>query len=1017
MLLGVLAVADHSVATPALTRYGMQYEAARTAAAAGDRATAIALGKALAAEDQGTLAAGRKDALALLRGSLHFTAGEWDLAADAFGRAARASDDADLEAAAAYRRAEARAAGLGGRDNEAEAVLWHQWQTAYPTSSLQSEAALRLVWIDLREGRIARADAALAELSRREAWLTGTVDFRFVQATRAFLKGDYAASLALVDGNSDGPAPLYLAALCHQELDQPLQAAAGFQQVTVRFPGSALHDHALFAKANTFLNARMYRSADEEFTRVADTVHDPLVRAEAELRRAAAVHLAGDHERAASLLRQVVIVHEGGDVAARGQFLLGEVMVATGDYRAAIVEYTRVLTSYFDKSIAASAQYRLGRCYAAMNQPGDAIASYMAVVAGYPLEPEAPAAAYMAGKALLEADDARGAVPYFQIVLDRYARQEGSDGTIVFARPGHQDLVEASLCMLAVAWHRIGDLGQLTGAPHALLQQAPPSQSFWRAWTILIDADAMASQGNLAEARASLELLKRDFPRHPAVTAASQLLAWTYAQQGEEERAIAESEDMLARYTGQGDLRPFSQALLNVAHVRFNQSRYQESVAAYEEYLSRYGDDSHRLPALYQAGLCYLRLDRGGDAIDRWETLVRTAPGDAMAEKAWARAGDLYFQAEHYDQAKRCYEGLLANFSGTSAAGLGLLRIAQCDFNAGRDAAAVAGYEELIRRQPDSLLRPEADRGLEMALFRMGQQPDGIGELGQLLVKYPQGSFAPDAQFQIATRLYEAGDFTAAAREYRRVVSLYPGYGAADRAQFLYAESYERAADAVQARLAYEQFLALFPASELRVAAQFRVAMSHFNSESYAPAAAGFAGVLAGQPEPDLARAALFNLGLCSRLLGDLEQAVGHFQRYQTTYPRDERLAEVAFQLGDTHDQAGRVTEAIASFRAAARAKPAANLHAEIYFRMGSCFEKLDNRKKALEAYGLAARGAAEDDPFRLSAVARCAVLYEDAGRFDEALASYRDLMDNARDAALVTAASGRAREIAAAMH
>ena len=1000
-----------------LTDYGLQYESARVAAAAGERAELDALAKVLASEDQGNLAAGRRDALAMLWGGIHFTAGRYDQAADAYGDAAGSTGDKDLKAAADFRRAEAEAAALGGNDNAKAARIWREWLANYPQNPRAAEASLRLVWIDLREGKSAQAKAALDKLAKGQAWVAGTEEFRFAQATAAFLDGDYAGSLALVEGNISGPAPLFLTALCHQQLGQYLNAAAAYQQVTVLYPRSPLHDYALFAKANTFLNTHVYRSAAEDFAHVVTEAQDPRVQAEAELRRAAAVYLDGDLTRAVSLLREVVIVHEGTDVAARGQFLLGEVTAAAGDYAGAIIEYTEVLTRYFDKSIAASAQYRLGRCYDAMQMPADATTSYMAVVSGYPLEPEAPAAAYMAGAALLAANDPRGAVPYFQIVLDRYARREDSDGTIVFASPAHQELVEAALCMLEVAWHRIGDFGQLTGAPHALLLKSPPSQSFWRAWTVLIDADAMASQGNYDEARASLETLRTQFPRHPAVTPAGQLLAWTYAQQGEEDLAIATSEAMLDRYTGQGDLRPFSQALLNVAHVRFNQNRYQEAVEAYEEFASRYPQDPQRQLALYQAGLCYLRLDRGGDAIDRWEAIVRTDPAVPLAEKAWARAGDLYFQAEDYAAAKRCYEGLLTNFGTTQAAALGMLRIAQCDFNAGDDAGAIAGYEALQRNYPGAGLQAQADQGIELALYRMGQQEDGIAELGLLLEKYPQSSFAPDAQFQIATRLYEKEDFVAAADEYRRVVSRFPGYSAADRAQFLMAEAYERAEADDKARQAYEQFLGFFGESDLKTSAYFRLGMSHFEATDYAEAATNFTAVLGGDPEPDVARASLFNLGLCARLQGDLDGAIGHFVAYQNRFPRDDRNAEVAFQLGDTYDQAGRIGDAIAAYRAAARAKPEPALHAEIYYRMGSCFEKQKNTKKAIQAYNLAASGESHgNDPFRLSSVARCAVLYEDTEQYDLALMAYRDLMDNAGDPDLVAAARGRASEIAAAL-
>ena len=70
--------------------------------------------------------------------------------------------------------------------------------------------------------------------------------------------------------------------------------------------------------------------------------------------------------------------------------------VQAGDHQAAVLEYNRVLTSYFDHGVAASAQYRLGRCFDALDRQFDATSAYQAVVSGYPLEPEAPAAAYLA---------------------------------------------------------------------------------------------------------------------------------------------------------------------------------------------------------------------------------------------------------------------------------------------------------------------------------------------------------------------------------------------------------------------------------------------------------------------------------------------------------------------------------------------------------------------------------------------------------------------------------------------
>jgi TolA-binding protein len=996
--------------SPTLTSLGLDLEAARLATAVGDRSSAEALAKALSNLNGDRIPDGSDAAVALLWGEINLERGLYAKAAESFRKAEGKTADDDVEAFARFLQIEALEA--EGRDDEA-AKAWLKWMTKNPDHSLAADARLHMAWNRLRQGDVAAAAGDLIKLAEVQPWMA--MDRRHIlgRATAAYLQGRYDQALDIAGTSANDPGAIYVRALCQQKLGNNLKAAAAFQEMSDRFPHSPLHDHALLAKANTFLASQAYRSSAEEFDRVTERASDPAVIAEASLRQAASVFMYGDLPAADVLLREVVAANPGSDVGARAQFLLGELKVAADDYNGAILEFNRVLTSYFDQNVAASAQYRLGRCYDALDRQRDATSSYEAVVSGYPLEPEAPAAAYLAGAGLLAMGKPHLAVPYFQLVLDRYASNEDSDGTIVFASPSHQELVEASLCLLELSYHRTGDLGQLSGAPHLMLQKTPPSQSTWRAYALLIDADALAAQGQYQKARESLESLFGEFPQHPASSSAKQLLAWTYAQQGEEDLAISTSEEMLASRTNGSDTGQLANAFLNVAHVRFNQGQYAQASDAYEEFLIRYPSHKNKNFALYQAGLCYLRLDRAGDAVDRWEAIVRLNPDLEIAEKAWARAGDLYFQAEQYTEAQRCYRGLLENFGGSTAASLGLLRIAQCDYNAGRDADALAGYSEVVNRYPGGPMSAEAVRGIEMALYRLGQQDGGVEQLAQLVELYPTSSFAADAQFQIAKKKYEQEQYMDAADAFRRVVSQFPGFSAADRAQFLMGDAYAMANNEAQAQQSFEQFLSFFGESELRVTVMFRLGMIYFTQEEFFRAAMNFTDVLERDPEGDMSKASLYNLALCRRLMGSNTEAAIEFARYSERYPNDERAAEVAFQLGDIHDLAGETDQAIMNLEQALAAGPEASLRTEIYYRLGACHEKLADGPGALAVYAKAAKSKKKSDPFRLSAVARSAGLYEEAEDYRQALVAYRDLMDNSDDPELVAAATGRASELA----
>ena len=376
---------------------------------------------------------------------------------------------------------------------------------------------------------------------------------------------------------------------------------------------------------------------------------------------------------------------------------------------------------------------------------------------------------------------------------------------------------------------------------------------------------------------------------------------------------------------------------------------------------------------------------------------------------------DLYFRADSYDEAKRCYGMLLDRFATSGAAAMGSLRIAQCEYNAGNDEEALSRYSDVVSRFPESPLVKDAERGIELALYRLGQSSDGSEVLARLVERYPTSSFAADAQFEIAMRSYKAERFAEAAEEFRRVVSQFPGYSAADRAHFLMADAYRQADSPREALLAYEQFLSFFPESEFRSTVNFRLGSMRFEEGQYLQAAVDFTGVLDAQAPQEIAAAALYNLALCKRMLGDGEDARGSLELYRERYSsKDERAADIAYQLGDIHDKAGRTDEALAEFARALEANPPAALAAEIRYRVGYCAELRSDADGAIREYRKAIASPEKDDPYRLLALARCAALYEEKGETGKALAAYRDLIANSKDEELVVAARERAAELKA---
>ena len=113
-----------------------------------------------------------------------------------------------------------------------------------------------------------------------------------------------------------------------------------------------------------------------------------------------------------------------------------------------------------------------------------------------------------------------------------------------------------------------------------------------------------------------------------------------------------------------------------------------------------------------------------------------------------------------------------------------------------------------------------------------------------------------------------------------------------------------------------------------------------------------------------------------------------------------------------SHAEAGQQTAAAAEYERALAAAPPAALRVEILSRVGQCRESAGEAAGALRAYEEAAASRPEDDPFRLTALARAAALYEQKGDRKRTSAAYRDIAQHAADSELAQAAADRAAEL-----
>jgi tetratricopeptide (TPR) repeat protein len=170
--------------------------------------------------------------------------------------------------------------------------------------------------------------------------------------------------------------------------------------------------------------------------------------------------------------------------------------------------------------------------------------------------------------------------------------------------------------------------------------------------------------------------------------------------------------------------------------------------------------------------------------------------------------------------------------------------------------------------------------------------------------------------------------------------------------------------------------------------------------------------VLDDSTSVEIRSASRYNLALCQRQLGQNVEAKEALAQYREDHPNDARAAEVAYQLGDLEETLGNTAAALGEFQRAVQSRPAAPLEVELHFRIGRALEQQDDLDGALKSYNRAAASTDRRNAYRLSALARCAAIYESKKEFVRAMGAYRDIAQNSKDGELAAAAAGRASQL-----
>ncbi len=720
------------------------------------------------------------------------------------------------------------------------------------------------------------------------------------------------------------------------QFDQALKHAATCIR---RWPDGALHDRALWWQGASAAALGDHQAAIEILEPLRARASDSPLAAPAGLTLAQCYHQSGDFPRAEERYRALL---DGGEIAFRPAAMLGlgALYLQRGRAGEALAQFDEVLKSHPGASETSTAKlqraqalYELGRLADArvaleeLNQGAheraDEVNYWLAKCRLHEGDPEAAAA--ILGNAIVQFPHSRY-LPEMHydraVALARHNEPAAAvEALAVFrARFAAHSLAPDALYLLALCEQRRGQFEQ--SAVYARQLMADHGDHPLAVAARLVRAESRYQQGDwngvLTDLRSYLASSPGD--REGELNAQYRLGLALYRLDRQ-----AEAETALSEIVRRPDAaQRFGSALLAQADTYFQRSEWEPARELLERYLAGEGERPSAEDALLRLGLCHQRMGRHGEALKRFDELLRRFPQSRLALQVQFERGQALVSLGRAQEARSVLEqvaqsGADSPFGQPAVHHLGAMALREGDFDgaaerfatleregnaeialqfgqslaaAGKFAEAEEALGRFLAAHETHERAPAAHATLAVALARQQKHAAALTQIARLEsggLSQLDPAMAETVQYEKAWSLRQLGRVEESAAGYRSLLAKGGSTPVIHSATLdlaaleMDAKRFTEAAVWLKKLLGAESNAGESVAPGLREQAWYRLGVSEFERERYADASVAFDRLLGDFPQSSLRASAGYFSGEALIRIGRAEPAAARFQQVVET--------------------------------------------------------------------------------------------------------------------------------------
>jgi len=390
--------------------------------------------------------------------------------------------------------------------------------------------------------------------------------------------------------------------------------------------------------------------------------------------------------------------------------------------------------------------------------------------------------------------------------------------------------------------------------------------------------------------------------------------------------------------------------------------QWGEAAAEYQAWLDAFDGRAESADALSGYARVLWASGHPEEAATTYKRAVAAESDVSRRQALQLKLADAQFESHQYSMAQASYLTALEVLpAGSETAGHAQLQLAEIELALGETEAGEIRLLDLSRSEPDSPFSRAATMRLGMLYEERGALEAAMEQYGRLIDACPEAESCAEALLARGLIRYRMGAFQVAQDDFLRIRDEFSQTKPAAQAMFMRGWCLYLLGKDAEALKVCEQFPAEYPESDFAPDVRFWLGEHAFNLGEYEKAETRFASVASDYPDSSRAADALYWAGRAATARRAYLEANEHYNALMARYPDSPRLASTFLVQGDVLSELGQFAAAILAF--------------------DEVLVKFPQQPEAMMAWGR--KG---DCQYTLG--------QEDPGRYEEALLSYRMLLD-----------------------